>query len=417
MAIGYACLSLGIPQVKFRSCRKDGASPDRLNELIANNLAVLDRMLDYNHQRNIRLFRISSDIIPFGSHPVNQNRWWQDFETDLQHLGQKAKNYGMRLSMHPGQYTVLNSPRPDVVHRAVADLTYHNRFLDSLGLDSQHKLILHIGGVYGDKEVAIARFKENYLNLDVGIKNRLVIENDDKSYTIADVLDISQALDIPAVYDNLHHQVNPADSREDAYWVKACKASWKLQDGRQKVHYSQQAPGKRAGSHSATIALDSFMDYYHAVDGESIDIMLEVKDKNLSAEKAIQASQDTHIRDLEQAWARYKYWVLEHSPKKYLEIRQLLKDKSQVPVLEFYRLVDQALETTVQAGPALNAGQHIWGHFKKQASQRERESFQRYASQLESGGPSRPLKRHLWRLVQKYGDPYLEKSLYFKDFI
>ncbi|MFA6668942.1 MAG: hypothetical protein WCS14_05540, partial [Candidatus Methanomethylophilaceae archaeon] len=149
MRIGYACLTVGVPGTRFRTCTARNATPDVLSELIGSNLRSLDNILDYNIKNGIELFRISSDIIPFGSHPVNTLRWWDDFGEELRSIGNKAIYNGIRLSMHPGQYTVLNSPDEDVVKRAGEDLMYHSRFLDAVGAGPECKIILHIGGVYG----------------------------------------------------------------------------------------------------------------------------------------------------------------------------------------------------------------------------------------------------------------------------
>ena len=87
---------------------------------------------------------------------------------------------------------------------------------------------------------------KNYLNLDPAVKTRLVIENDDKSYTISDVLSLGRQLDIPVVYDNLHNRINPCDGlMTDGGWIEETGNTWKERDGRQKVHYSQQGQGKR----------------------------------------------------------------------------------------------------------------------------------------------------------------------------
>lgn len=85
----------------------------------------------------------------------------------------------IRVSMHPGQYTVLNSPNDDVVKRAIEDLNYHVKVLDNFGVGENHKIILHIGGVYNDKEQAINRFADNYKRLNDQVRERLVIENDE----------------------------------------------------------------------------------------------------------------------------------------------------------------------------------------------------------------------------------------------
>ncbi len=151
MKIGYACLTMGVPETNFRSCTLKNANRKTLLNIIEYNLNSLENIIEYNIKNNIRLFRISSGLIPFGSSIINDISWWDVFSFKLCSIGKKIKNSGMRVSMHPGQYTVLNSPKKDVVKRAIEDLNYHNRVLDSLGVDIDNKIILHIGGVYNNK--------------------------------------------------------------------------------------------------------------------------------------------------------------------------------------------------------------------------------------------------------------------------
>jgi UV DNA damage endonuclease len=110
LRFGFACIPLGLPQPVVHSCKLANATPARLRELTEANLASLDRCLDYAAGLGFALFRINSGVIPFASHPVNRSRWWKDWASELAALGRKAARLGLRLSMHPGQYTVLNSP-------------------------------------------------------------------------------------------------------------------------------------------------------------------------------------------------------------------------------------------------------------------------------------------------------------------
>lgn len=415
MKIGYASKTVGVPDVPMRTTRLNAVTDAYLLELIENNLNSLDKIIDYNIKNKIEMFRISSDIIPFGSHEINTLKWWEIFKDQLEAIGEKAKRHNMRLSMHPGQYTVLNSLDEDVVKRAGEDLLYHTRFLDALNLDSSHKIILHIGGVYGDKKAAMDRFVENYQKLDDRIKKRLIIENDDRQYTISEVLWIAHRAGIPVVFDNLHHESNPDDSRSLMDWLLAARETWKAEDGQQKIHYSQQDPDKRVGAHTPTIDLAVFNKFYQELPVKELDIMFEVKDKNLSALKGINLIKDPKISNLEKEWGRYKYLVLEHSPNIYKEIRQLLKDKFTYPVIEFYALIDQALETPVKRGDAVNAAQHIWGYVNDAASDKVKANFERNIQKVSEGSSSKPLKRILWKLVQEKDQPYLQDSLYFID--
>ena len=416
MSIGYACLTVGVPGTDFKACVMKNAGEDRLKEVISQNLEALENVIDYNCRNDIRLFRISSDIIPFGSSPVNTLAWQDMYQPSLSRIGDKIRAAGMRVSMHPGQYTVLNSPRENVVARAAEDLLYHTQFLDALGIGSEHKIILHIGGVYGEKEAAVRRFIEQYEKLSEGIRKRLVLENDEKSYNISDVLEITRRIGAPAVYDNLHAAIHPSPyEASQSDWIRECKRTWTPQDGRQKMHYSQQAPGKHPGAHSESIRIDEFLTFYETIHGGDLDIMLEVKDKNLSAVKCINCtSGSAKMSSLEIDWSRYKYLILEKAPGIYLQIRELLKDIATYPAVEFYHLVEAALREEVSPGNAENAALHVWGYFKKDAQANEKEQFLRRLSTFRKGeSAAAPYKNYLLRLARKYDRKYLLDSLYF----
>lgn len=288
MSIGYACIAVGVKNAKLSRCTLKNASEDNIRKITEANLNALDAMIDYNIENKIKLFRISSDIIPFGSHEVNKLEWQVEFKDKIIKIGNKIITSGMRVSMHPGQYTVLNSNRQEVVLNAVRDLKYHNLFLDTLGVHSTNKIVLHIGGVYGDKEKAAENFIKNYRELPSEIKKRLVIENDDKSYTIEDVLKISSEAHIPVIFDNLHNKINQSQEKLSEFqWINICRKTWNKSDGKQKIHYSEQRQGGTIGSHSDTICVNEFLEFYNKLPNKDIDIMLEVKDKNLSAVKCI----------------------------------------------------------------------------------------------------------------------------------
>ncbi len=323
--------------------------------------------------------------------------------------------FGLRVSMHPGQYTVLNSPDASVVARAIDDLNYHARVLDALSPDAKHKIVLHIGGMYGDAVAALNRFSVEYRNLSESVRRRLVLENDGKIYTISDVLELSAKLDVPAVYDNLHNALKTTDpEKSDAFWIEQCALTWQKADGTQKIHYSQQHPDKTSGAHSDTIGIDAFLDFYHSLPDEKPDIMLEVKDKNLSALKCILCTSPHSIAALESEWAKYKYAILERSPAAYQNIRSLLKDKQNDRSITFYRMIEHALETEPTAGRAIATAEHVWGYFKHDATPIEVKRFsQRRSLCLRGEIPLQRLKTELYRLTVKYQQTYLQNSYYF----
>lgn len=415
MKVGYASLTYGVPETKLRTCTAKNATPEKLEELIGQNLAALEKIVDYNIQNQILFFRISSSLIPFASSPVNQLKWWDLFQEEFEKIASKIQASGMRVTMHPGQYTVLNSPDEEIVARTVEDLVYHDRLLSSLGAGKDGKIILHIGGVYGDKQAAMARFAANYRLLPRSIKDRLIIENDDISYTIEEVLELSGQTGAPVVYDNLHNRLNASDpSKSDAYWITKAGQTWSNDDGKQKIHYSQQAPDRRAGGHSRTIHLNEFQLFYQSLPYD-LDIMLEVKDKNLSALKVLHYIEpERGMKGLEKEWARYKYAVLEHSPVRYQDIRTLLKNKSSYPVLEFYQLIDDALETEKETGKTRNTLDHVWGYFKNRATEKEKKKYENYLARFERGTLSAAaVKNLLWSFAEKYEETYLLQSYFF----
>jgi UV DNA damage endonuclease len=412
--IGYACLTLGVPYAGFKSCTMKNATEPRLLELINHNLKSLEHIIDYNIRSDIKLFRISSDIIPFGSSYVNKLNWPSIFESDFRRIGEKIRRSGMRVSMHPGQYTVLNSPNPVVVKNAIEDLRYHADFLKSLGCDYTGKIILHAGGVYGDQVSAMKRFITNSEYLDKGIKKRIVIENDERSYSICNILELSAATGLPAVYDNLHNKVKGCVEKSDAEWISACKETWGKEDGRQKIHYSQQNPYKQPGAHTKTIFLNEFLEFYSEISHLDIDIMLEVKDKNVSAVKCINSIiSPTDYGALQKDWARYKYLIMEKSQNEYISISRLFHKGDFSPV-EFYSKIENTLVISSQTGNSVNALEHVWGYFKNDADEKEHNKFFRYLKGFKNNATKLiAVKSYLHKLAYKYNKEYLLNSYYF----
>ncbi len=347
MKIGYACMTIGVPNTQQKTCRLKNADEQTLLSLIGHNLNALKNILLYNIQNDIRLFRISSEVIPFGSHPINTLPWQDMFSDELNALGRIINDNGLRVSMHPGQYTVLNSPNADVVKNAVIDLNYHTAFLDSLGVGSEHKLILHIGGIYNDKVQAVERFISCYRDLNINVKKRLVIENDEKCFSVNDVLSITAQINIPVIYDHLHHLIYSGSLYQNDHIqiIRECGKTWKENDGMQKIHYSQQEAGKKDGTHARTILIEEFMEFYGTIKNEPLDIMLEVKDKNLSAMKCINCITAAEIIEkLEEEWVKYQQIVFENSPVDYYFICQLLKKKEPGYTVNFYKTIEHALQ-------------------------------------------------------------------------
>lgn len=412
MKIGYACLNIGLYNCKYKTCKLVNASEEKLHEIIENNLNALEVAIDYNIKCNIKLFRISSDIIPFGSHSINKIKWWEDYKEELDIIGDKIKKNDIRVSMHPGQYTIINSPNESVVNNSINDLVYHNRFLDSIGADSKNKIILHIGGVYNDKKNSINSFIKNYKNLPSRVKNRLVIENDEKSYNANDVLNIASKLKIPAVFDILHHEINPSlYDKTKIEILNMFEKTWNETDGNMKIHYSQQKKGAKNGAHSNTILYKEFLDFFNIIKDRNLDIMLEVKDKNLSCNKIKNIIEKNINNVINFEWPRYKYFVMGNSYSKYKKIQKLINDKDENIVLKFYDVIESIDYSSIDLKAQLNTIQHIWGYFK---DDKYRSKYRDLLLKLQNGNDNiNQIKKFLLNIAVEKNNNYLIDSLYF----
>ncbi|QYZ79994.1 UV DNA damage repair endonuclease UvsE [Methanofollis formosanus] len=286
MRIGYPCMNTGIGCTSARTFRLKSWSEERFLSTVAENLSCLSRILAYNAAHELLFFRVTSDLVPFASHPVNILDWPGIFAEEFAGIGAVVRENGMRVSMHPDQFTLINSPDEGVRERSVAELAYHAAALDAMGLDTTAKVQVHVGGVYGDREAAMERFVERYRTLPGAVGRRLVVENDDRLYTVRDCLALHRACGVPVVFDVFHHECN--SSGEDAAGaLAACAATWDpLDDGPLMVDYSSQAPGARRGRHAAALDPTHFAAFLAASRPHDFDLMLEVKDKEQSALRA-----------------------------------------------------------------------------------------------------------------------------------
>lgn len=289
MKIGYPCINHSIGKKTISTFRLSSFSTDRFKESVTYNLNTLYDILKYNKKYNLLFFRISSDLIPFASHSIVANFDWKNsFKDDFKNIGDFIKQNDFRISMHPDQFVLLNSKSIQIVNNSIEELKYHNDVLDLMGLDSSAKIQIHVGGVYQDKCESIKRFISNFKDLlPENVKRRIVIENDDRCYNLNDCMDISAKLNIPIIFDIFHHRCFPTDSSLNDAMIKAGK-TWNYKiDGILMVDYSSQEPNQRKGKHANTIDINDFRNFLNHSSDLDFDIMLEIKDKEISAKKAI----------------------------------------------------------------------------------------------------------------------------------
>ncbi|MBD3390038.1 UV DNA damage repair endonuclease UvsE [Candidatus Micrarchaeota archaeon] len=286
MKLGYPCINRGIGCTANHTFRLASYSEERMVETVGENLACLERILDYNLKRGFLFFRISSDIVPFASHPVCKFGWKKYFAKDFRKLGDFVRKHKMRISMHPDQFILLNSPKRDVVERSIAELDYHCAMLDLMGLETDAKVQIHVGGVYGDKEKALGGFVGEYRKLPLRIRKRLAIENDHRSYSLGDCIKVHGKTGIPVIFDSFHHEcLNNGESVREG--MEIAEKTWKKRDGVLMLDYSSQKKGAMKGSHTEHIDTGHFRKFIKESEGLDFDIMLEIKDKEKSANAAI----------------------------------------------------------------------------------------------------------------------------------
>lgn len=288
MKIGYPCVNYSIGKKTVSTFRLSSYSEERLIQCINYNLATLIEILRFNINNNFMFFRISSGIIPFASHPICKFDWKDYFKSDFTKIGQLIKKHNIRISMHPDQFVLINAKNQDIIANSVKELEYHTELLDAMGLDHSAKVQIHIGGIYGDKERSKKQFISNYKNLiSEEIKKRLVIENDDHLYNLKDCIEIHGYTNIPILFDVFHHICfNNNLSVNDA--LQIANSTWNHnKDGIMMIDYSNQESNQRKGKHSKTLDIKQFEKFIISVSNCDFDIILELKDKEKSAQKAI----------------------------------------------------------------------------------------------------------------------------------
>jgi UV DNA damage endonuclease len=254
---------------------------------------MLDAAFDYLDRNDLRVFRMSSSTVPYGTHPdlpqFDYRRQIAECAGDLQQLGAKARDYGIRLSTHPGQYTVLNAPDDELARKSALDLEQDSALLDAMGAGPEACVVVHVGGVYGDKQAARERFVRNHALLSERAQQRVAVEHDERSFDLADVLWIHERTGARVIYDFHHFRCNPTDHPDP---LGAAAATWP-EGVRPKVHLSSPRTELRElRGRPAAPLLDQHADFatpwdlaelLSAATGP-VDVMVEAKAKDLAVE-------------------------------------------------------------------------------------------------------------------------------------
>ena len=297
MRLGFAVKVLGAGGLPSHDTRRHQSEPS-----LAVSLDNLDAILAYCDDHDIRFYRMATGLAPYASHPdLPQFRDAPQRHAErLAQIGEKARALGMRISSHPGQYTVLNSEHAEVRRLAAVELEVQAELMDGMGLGPECVVILHVGGAAGGTEAALDRFEEGFATLSDAARNRLVIENDDRTFSLRDVLELHHRIGRPVAWDILHHHCNDPDRIPDREALTLALGTWP--DGvMPKIHYStpktameekKRKVGRRVErswvlpqlrAHADMIDPIAFEHFVtQTADGLEFDVMLEAKAKDLA---------------------------------------------------------------------------------------------------------------------------------------
>jgi UV DNA damage endonuclease len=290
--LGYACINMTLGKkgiLTGRAMRKatlDAKGLPYASQLALENAKDLKTILEWNVNHGIYFFRIGSDLFPWGNKiDITQLPDYNEIVKVLNDCGDYARMNNIRLTTHPGPFNLLASDKESVVLNTILDLEMHATLFDLLKLDQTpfNKINIHVGATYGNKEVAIYRWKQNFKRLSLSCQKRLTLENDDKAsmYSVKDLYDsVYQDLGIPIVFDIHHHNFNTGDMTHKEAMALA-GSTWP-KGIRPVLHYSES---KALHENNSKIKLqahsDFISDYIQTYDND-VDVMIEAKAKELA---------------------------------------------------------------------------------------------------------------------------------------
>lgn len=283
MNLGYACINLtlaekGITTNKGMVRRTyETKGVQYASQLALQNVQALRQILQWNIEKGIRVFRITSELFPWASEYKLKSM--PDFK-EIRSVLEEAGKLPIRVSTHPGPFNKL-AGNSDTLKNTINDLELHSELFDLMGLLPSHwnKINIHVGGAYGDKAETLKRFGKNFKLLSSHLQKRLTVENDDKPglFTVAELLPLHNEIGIPIVFDYFHHKLNPGLLSEEEAFLTAFE-TWSVKPV---FHYSSSRKEKEDGSAKR----EAHSDWVHEkinTYGKEVDVVLETKMKELS---------------------------------------------------------------------------------------------------------------------------------------
>ncbi len=277
--------------VTYKTYSKLVSEEERLNKLkavTASNFNGLQEIIRYNIKNEIHFYRITSALIPLVTHP-DVGYWGhrEIFKKDFEYTGKLIRESNMRVDTHPDEFNVINSINKEVVQNTIRNLLRQVEWFEDLDYQ-EGKMVIHIGGATGGKEAGLERFINNFKELPKEIQKRLIIENDDKTYTAKETLNLCKILKIPMVLDVHHHNCNNNDENiEDM--LQDIFNTWKGEKLPPKIHFSSPKDAPLDKKHADYINANDFIDFLEKTKRLDMDydVMLECKEKDVALFKLI----------------------------------------------------------------------------------------------------------------------------------
>ena len=295
---GYVSTALGlwkstpsktITYTRWKDLSKE-EQRERLLTITKLNIETTKRILHYNIAHEIAIYRFSSSIVPLATHPDVRWDFITPFEKDWLEIGELVRKFRLRVSFHPNAFTLFTSPNDEVTDKAVEDMEYHYKMLEAMGMPEQALINIHVGGSYGDKQLAIQRFYANSQKIPAAIKGRMTLENDDKTYTTEETLQVCEHEDIPLLFDYHHHIANPSTIPLEELLPRILK-TWESRRWKPKIHISSPRSGQEIRAHAANVDVDFILPFIHMIKQigiSEIDFIIEAKNKDLAMMKLIE---------------------------------------------------------------------------------------------------------------------------------
>ena len=293
--LGLCCLNITMREKKpsvfssrkmiIKSIEEKGI--DKLKEKIIQNLKDTLELIEYNELNGIKVFRLSSELFPHKSNPRVENYSFDFAKSLLIEIGDKARKYNQRITFHPGQYNVVGTPDLKCFQQTINDLSYHCEVLDLMNMNQDSVMVVHGGGIYGDKELTKERWCKQFYELPDNVRKRLVLENCERCFSIQDCLDIADKINIPVVFDTHHYSCYKMLHLNEKlelpeYYIPKILDTWTKRNIKPKFHVSEQGSG-RCGHHSDYInEIPEYLLRIPDIYNINIDIMIEAKKKELA---------------------------------------------------------------------------------------------------------------------------------------